>query len=509
MGWQDDPVVGGAPAWASDPVVSHETAGDFQRADAKATTIPQSITIGAGRMSDRLMEGLKQSGYGVGAILSELLPDHLKQVAQDALAQKLLTQQQQQTENTARYKPLQDAHPVATTVGEAIPLAASPMLRVADGAGALGECHECGHVGGAAVHDGVRDGRRARGAWSGCCGGRCGRFRRDKCGCEGAKTRAEPVDARAAAARPGVAQDSGINLSAGQKTGNKFLQTLESTFESLPTTSGTATAEKQAQRTALTQAVMSRLGVNANEATDQTLGQARGKIGGDFDRIFSKVDVPLAPPEVMKSLGAVVQDANRNLVPEQARLVANRADDLLSKVDADGNVPGKAYQAWRSVVQKQAAGANGSLKDSLRDLYRAVDGSAYDAAGKVGEADNLVQARARYRDLLTAEAAMKNVTDGLMPAGTLALGREQDWHRWHGRPRALCQGVRKGPDPELRERNPARSRRRWRRVDWAVAWALGLTWRPATRMLPRSMASELPARRSRGNSSCRRSFRPP
>lgn len=395
---------------------SDGSVAQLQREQAQETTPGQAYAIGMGRMGDRILEGLKQGGMGIGAILSELLPDRMKQAAQDALAKNLMAQQADQADQTARYKPLQEAHPIATTAGEATTLMASPMVRVVDAPGALAAATNAATSAAlpSLAEYGTAEERGQRGAIAAGAGA-LGSLAVSAAGkvLKPVTSLLTPEQQRLAT----VAQDIGIPLTAGDKTGNKFLKTTEAVMQELPATSGPQTAIQQAKRDALTKAVMQRLGQDSGEFTPDTVLAARRTIGSNFDRIFSKVDVPVGGPDTMNALGNIVQDANANLVPEQARLVQNRVNQLIDKVSEDGTVSGPAYQAWRSEVQKQAQSAGGFLGDKLRKVYRAVDQAAYDAANQVGEAGNLAAARGQYRDLLAVEPLLNRSSDGLVPSG--------------------------------------------------------------------------------------------
>jgi hypothetical protein len=380
-----------------------------------------AVMIGAGRMSDRLLEGFKQSGLGIGAILSELLPERLKNAAQDAISKKLIAQDTEQADRTARYKPLAEEHPIATGVGEALPLVAAPQLRVMEGAGALPAIVNSAVSSAlpAMAEYGTAGERGERGGLA-AAGGAAGTTLLQA----GAKV-LKPV---ASSLTPetqrlaGVAESMGIPLTAGDKTGNKFVKTVEAVMQEMPSTAGAQNAIQQTKREAFTRAVMQRLGEDTGEATGETVGRARARIGGDFDRIFSKMEVPIDNPKTQQALGAIIQDANATLPADTAKIVANRVSQLIDKVDANGNVPGTAYQAWRTEVQNQAKGSgNGWLTTKLRDVYRAVDQVAYDAANQAGEAANLGKARAQYRDLLAIEPLVDKSVDGRLSPG-LVLG---------------------------------------------------------------------------------------
>ena len=421
MGWRDAPLVdgqaAGAPAWASAPLV-REAAPDAaaaKRALAEQTGAGEAFTVGAGKMGSELYEGGKKSLGGIAAIMSELLPERLKRAAQEEISKRLLAQEQRiQKEGGAKeYQALAEAHPIATTAGEVAPLIAAPMLRVAQGPGAGAAAINA--VASAAVPAAVQYGTPEEamqrtalaaggaGVGSGVASG-VGKVLR------GVTNALTPETRRLVA----LAESKfDIPLDASQKTGSKALQTVDAVMDSMPVTSGTQAARKGAQKTAFTREVMKTLGENVDEATPATLAAASGRIGGDFERIFSKVKVNLDDEGVQGSIGKVLQEAFDQLTPDQARIVAKRAAEILDKIDDKGAVPGKAYQAWRTSVQQQVkATKNEWLGTQLRNLYRAVDDAAYKSAAEVSEDAALQTARGQYRNMKIIEPLIAKSEDG-------------------------------------------------------------------------------------------------
>jgi hypothetical protein len=379
-----------------------------------------ALTISAGKMGDSMWEGLKQSGMGVGAIFSELLPARLKRAAQEELTKRLLDQQKRQAENAKEYKNLEEAHPIATALGESVPLVAMPTLRAVPGAGAMPAMANAGissAIPAALEYGDVGE----RGAKAGVMGasGVVGSGAMSAAGkVFGGVANVLTPEARRLAA---LAEERfGIPLDAAQKTGNRTLQSLNAAFENMPATAGKEIAKKNTQRNALTREVMKTMGEQAEEATADTLTRGAKRIGGDFERIFSKVHVNLDDDAVQAGLAKVVQEAADTLPQEQAAIVVKRVGQLLDKIDDNGAVAGKAYQAWRSQVQKQAQGTQDRwLGEQLRSLYRAVDDVAYRSAADVGEDAALKTAREQYRNMKIIEPLVAKSEDGVISPSLL------------------------------------------------------------------------------------------
>lgn len=425
MGWRDAPEVGATPAWASAPVVE-PAADDAKKALAKSTPTfsmtdrNNAFTIGMGKTGDAVWEGVKQGGLGMGAILAEMLPERMKRVAHEEITKRLLEQEKRQAEKAKEYKPLADESPVATTVGEVAPLAAAPMLRLVQGAGAAAPIVNSAASAAlpAAIEYGSPEERGKRAAMAGAGGAVAGGLTHAAAKIMGGVTNTLTPEARRLAA---LAEEKfNIPLDAAQKTGNKALQTVEAAMENMPVTSGAQALKKTAQRDAFTREVMKTLGEATEEATPATLKAAKGRMGGEFERIFGKVHVNLDDEAVQAGMGKVIQEAIDTLNPDQARIVAKRAGEIIGKVDDNGAVAGKAYQNWRSQVQAQAQKTGDEwLAKHLRDLYRVVDDAAYKAAGERGEEAALRTVRGQWKNMRTVEPLVAKSEDGIISPSLL------------------------------------------------------------------------------------------
>lgn len=152
---------------------------DFTRDEAPAflqhpldAIMRSPVTIGAGRTFDRVGKGMEQLFYGAKSKLES--PDMTSLVTGKTKSQMALDNlAQRAAEDDRLYKPLQEQHPIATGIGEALPSMAIPVgggatlgataLRLA-AAGAIPGALEYGSAG-------DRAGRAALGATAGVVGG--------------------------------------------------------------------------------------------------------------------------------------------------------------------------------------------------------------------------------------------------------------------------------------------------------------------------------------------------
>lgn len=436
MGWQDDPVIGG---WQGDPIVSGEA--DPRAQLIKDTGAGSSFVIGAGRMGDRLFEGLKQSGLGMGAILSELLPSRLKAAAQDALAKKLTAQQQMQTDNTRAYQDLEKAHPIATAAGEAVPLAAAPLVRVAEGAGMLPTLINgaASAAPAAALEYGTADERAKRAALSGA-GGAIGAGAGKVAGAVAQRVMqpVQKVESQSLADAVEAAQRLGYQLTPGEETGNKTLQLVESRLRKTPGSAGAMQGIGQANDKALARAASGAMGETADEITPQVFQQASNRIGGEFNRLSEGKRIVLGPSfqgaiETLKQQQSTLGD----FADPQIDSLVLKGMDLAGK----GEVDGKAYQLIRSRLSTKAkdafASGNSEMGQALKTVRDAFDEAAN---GSMTGADQEAWDIARKQ-----WAALKTLEKGnVVEAGRVNPGRVKEALRT-ARPKDYKEGRLDGP----------------------------------------------------------------
>lgn len=424
-----------------DPAKIQWDAPDGRKELAQNTSAFQAGTIGAGRMGDRIYEGLKQGGLGIGAILSELLPGRLKAAAQEEITKKLMSQQQMQTDNSKEYKNLETAHPVATTVGEGVTLASSPMMRVVEGAGMVPAMVNGGISAAlpSAMEYGTAEERLKRAAIADA-GGSLGAAAGKVVG-NVAQRVMQPVkrvvsqgldDAIAAAQR------LGYQLTPGEITGNKAVQAVEARLAKTPGSSGAMQEFQQAREKALARAASGAMGESADEISPQVLAQASSRIGGEFNRLAEGKRVVLGPS---------FQGAIQSLQAQQATLgdfADPQVDTLVSKgmdLAGKGEVDGKAYQLIRSRLGTKANDAfksgNSEMGQALKTVRNAFDDAAEGSmSGEDKEAWGL--ARKQWAALKTVEKG--NVVEG----GKVNMGRLKEALR-SARPTDYKEGRLEGP----------------------------------------------------------------
>jgi hypothetical protein len=205
----------------------------------------------------------------------------------------------------------------------------------------------------------------------------------------------------------------GVQPTAGQATGRKSLQYLESEL------GGGATARKlDTQQDQFTAAILRRVGETATRATLEVVDQAFTRIGREFDNLAIKNNVKF-DAQFGKDVGAAVRDYDQ-LVPssQQAPAVQNIVKDILDRINqGKGTMPGGAYASLRSRLDKMArkARTDPNLSEALFGIRSALDDAMERSLTASGRTDDIVrwrEARSQYRNMLVVETAATGAGEG-------------------------------------------------------------------------------------------------
>ena len=194
----------------------------------------------------------------------------------------------------------------------------------------------------------------------------------------------------------------GVDVTAGQRTGSKGLRYAESELGG-----GAAGDVMQRQQEQFTAAALKRAGIDSNRALPEVFGAAFDRVGKQFD--------DLAARNTMQADKALSDDLQRvfvdyaSMVPESMRapVIESTLTDLIQAVRANGGtLPGDAYQALRSRLERGArsAASDPQLSDALRGIKNAMD-DAMERGINPADAKAWRAVRNEYRNLLVLEKA--------------------------------------------------------------------------------------------------------
>lgn len=252
---------------------------DVQRQMAEDTGPLDAALIGAGRVTDRVLSGVKQ------ALLGGWLPESMQGPYTKA---KLAELKAEQTDNTARYEPLAEAHPVATTAGEVFATLPAGIgatgYRAAIAAGALPGLLEYGTAG-----------EKAVGGGAGAVGGALGQALGDLVYRLAVRRGAAPLADAERAELVRQAQELGYNLRPDQITGKNWQKNLAAALQQNPATSGMM--EKSAA------------GQQAN--TDRLVKGALWGAGGEIDQASAGAAAHTGIVKGLEREAATIDDAYR------------------------------------------------------------------------------------------------------------------------------------------------------------------------------------------------------
>ncbi len=163
------------------------------------------------------------------------------------------------------------------------------------------------------------------------------------------------------------------SLTAGQRTGNKSLQYLESAASHAPGAGGGAHRMEEEAGRQFTEAAVRRAGTEGL-ATPEVLAANNTRLGQAFQDLSARNN--LVPDHQFVN---DIVDAARNYrrVPEsqQRQMVQGYIDDIIEHVN-NGQMPGANYQEMRSRLSRQSKSLRQSdptLSEALRDMRNGLD----------------------------------------------------------------------------------------------------------------------------------------
>ena len=187
----------------------------------------------------------------------------------------------------------------------------------------------------------------------------------------------------------------GVPVDLAQQTGSTFLQRAKIGLEGNPFTAGVQATKTEAQGKAFTKAVLRRIGVNADEATEKTLGATRDKLGKVFDEVSAKHAIDI-DQRVLGKLSDVQGRASRTLTDDR---IGKEIEHVLTKAAQNGGkLDGKAYQTIKGELDQLAMQRD--ISPLARELREVLDDGLQRAALGTDDFARLKVARTRYGRLL-------------------------------------------------------------------------------------------------------------
>jgi len=195
----------------------------------------------------------------------------------------------------------------------------------------------------------------------------------------------------------------GVDLTAGQRTGNNSLRYMESEIGG---TSAANMMERQGEQ--FTRAALQRAGVNAERATPEVIDDAFRRIGADFDGLAAR-NTLLPDAQMGQDLGNVFREYNGAVAQSQrAPVVADLIGDITTRA-SQGPIDGNFYQrtSSRLATLARSAATDPERRQALQGMRDALDDAMERSLQATNPADlgGWQQARNQYRNMLVLEKA--------------------------------------------------------------------------------------------------------
>lgn len=206
-----------------------------------------------------------------------------------------------------------------------------------------------------------------------------------------------------------ILEAEGVPLTAGQRTGNKPLQYMESVLSETPFAGGGAERAMEAQRQGLNAAVARRFGESADMLTPDVMQGAAKRIGGVFDEVQNRNSLQY-DAQMGNDIANVIDRYGKKFTSQQRDTFGNLVQDIRDQTIAGGgSIPGDVYQQARSDMTKLAQGAKLTdplYSDSVKGLRNAMDSAFERSIAGTDDAGRLGEARRQYAAMKAAEKAV-------------------------------------------------------------------------------------------------------
>lgn len=385
------------------------------KVEAEDPGVAQTLLIGAGRTFDRVGKGVQQVYHGIRGNDKALADLKAEADANDKI-----------------YEGLQEIHPIATSVGEALPSMAVPVGATATVAGTAAKL-----AGAAAAPEllsyGTVEERLKNAATSGAgavVGGVVipkavgATVQAGKNALRGLAGNVTP-EALALAAK---AEQMGIKVNAAQLGDSKFLKTLSSSLEQMPFTGAAQVSSKQ--RGDYTRAVSRTFGENTDKVTPAVYGAARTRLGQQFDDLSMRNTLNV-DSKLMDDLDGILSSATQFGDDSTIKAVNSAYDRLIKQSNAAADMtggkagaktvmemPGAAYSSLDKQLGNiiKGGGEKGTYIKEMQNVIR----DAMDRSISPADQAAWTQARTQYKNLKAVrDIVARDAGDGNIPPAQL------------------------------------------------------------------------------------------
>lgn len=226
----------------------------------------------------------------------------------------------------------------------------------------------------------------------------------------------------------GAAQREGIPLTPAQATGSPTLRAVEETATQLPLANGPMKEALRGQREAFNSAVLKRAGIDAKDASPETLNKAFTSAGQTFDDLATRTNIKI-DPQFVTDVKNVENNYGRRLDTNVAPIFKSYMEDLAPVLQAaitpgaNPAVAGTAYAKIRTDIGRtiRANGKNPDLQNALGELQNAFD-DAMERSAPGALKGEWQDARRQYQALMTVDKAMQGGTAATRSTADIPFG---------------------------------------------------------------------------------------
>lgn len=234
---------------------------------------------------------------------------------------------------------------------------------------------------------------------------------------------------RVALAQKAMAE--GIPVSLGDVSGNAMVKGARSFLDDVPLIGRIGNKSSDRVQEGFNRAISKRIGEDAPKVTEALMDKAKGRIGGELDRIWSSNPLQI-DGKLVADLSKIRSDAATKLNPEQAAQVERQIQTLLGKATGT-DIDGAFANNWQSELRMIADSEKGLHKKLLSDLRGSVI-SAFNRSVSPQDAAALKQAREQYKAFKTIQplaqksaAGTAGRAEGDIPAALLPEAVRQSY----------------------------------------------------------------------------------
>lgn len=244
------------------------------------------------------------------------------------------------------------------------------------------------------------------------------------------------------------AEEMGVELTTGQKTGNKNIQLLESVLANMPFSGTRQQALYEAQRKAINRSALEKAGINANQVDEAVLDNAFLNLGKQFEQVEKGVDFVVIDDAFFKALDAAKTKYGRRL-PKDVRSVFNsfkkdfdqmkqaRKQEGVIRVGFDGETFANVSSDLKRVMR--ANKTNPDLVFALRQIDNALE-TAFGKAAPKALADQRKEINKTYRNLHIISEAFESGAQGARDSGDISTAQLRSSVKRNSPPRELARG---------------------------------------------------------------------